>query len=430
MKKKVLNKPQLKTINLTFLNDLILGLQDTKFISNQNDHNNDNKNSLENKKFINRINNIFLSKSNCPKFNYHPLINYSIGKYGDYTLYFNTIFVEISYYKRGKLERIEKTFFHPNSRSFAVNFQKLTFIFYIYYNKVKIYLNFKDYLIIYGISDLKKIRKNCIDLNSKIEQFSDYEYSDYFKLNPFNNSKDKLLGFSCKKNEDIIEVKYGYKPIYLDGFYECQNQICLPFKEKNDIILQKNSLILFEIINDSSVEQMKKVIMEKIKILHILEISKNNIYYFGILSKKNVESNNNQKETLNNIIKDKNFKVYIFECDNYFLGQKISELNEINDNHYIKTKLEKRKQTFDYNNKTINFEDKKINIFEQSFSTSQIVCDSNLSFNTTPTQLQNQINKFQKKEEKKINLNKTLERQNYYFSLFDDDFLYYQMIIQ
>jgi hypothetical protein len=70
-----------------------------------------------------------------------PLINYSIGKYRD-SLYFNSLFVEIYYYKKGKLERIEKTFFHP-----SVNFQKLNFILNIYYNKVKIYLNLKDYLI-------------------------------------------------------------------------------------------------------------------------------------------------------------------------------------------------------------------------------------------------------------------------------------------
>lgn len=75
-----------------------------------------------------------------------PLINHSIGKYRD-SLYFNSIFVEISYYKKGKLERIEKTFFHPNSQLFAVNFQKLIFIFNIYYNKAKIYLNLKNYLI-------------------------------------------------------------------------------------------------------------------------------------------------------------------------------------------------------------------------------------------------------------------------------------------
>ena len=156
VKKIILKNPKLNLINN--LNDM---LQETKFIITKNDNN--NHNTKENKTIINKINNIFISKSNCSKFNYHPLINYSIDNSEDYTCYFNLIFVEILHYKKNKIKEIERTFFHPNSQSFAVNFQNLTFIFYMYYNKVKIYLNFKEYLIIFASSDLNKIRENFID---------------------------------------------------------------------------------------------------------------------------------------------------------------------------------------------------------------------------------------------------------------------------
>ena len=39
------------------------------------------------------------------------------------------------------------------------------------------------------------------------------------------------------------------------------------------------------------------------------------------------------------------------------------------------------------------------------------------------------MNKIQKNEEKKILPKKDLQRQLSYYSIFDDDFLYYQMII-
>ena len=143
--KVYLNSSKIKSVN-----ELSDRLKNTKIIYNNFD-NIENKNSPKLKNLINRINNIFLSKTNCPKFSYHPLINYSIGKYGLYSLYFNAIFTEISYFKNDKLETIEKTFFNPNSQSFAINFQNLTFIFNMFNNKIKIFSNLKDYYITFGI---------------------------------------------------------------------------------------------------------------------------------------------------------------------------------------------------------------------------------------------------------------------------------------
>ena len=87
MRKANVRKLILKNSKLNLINNLIVMLQETKFIIYQNENN--KINSKENKKLINKINNIFISKSNCSKFNYHPLINYSIDNYEDYTLFFN-----------------------------------------------------------------------------------------------------------------------------------------------------------------------------------------------------------------------------------------------------------------------------------------------------------------------------------------------------
>ena len=113
VKKIILKNPKLNLINN--LNDM---LQETKFIITKNDNN--NHNTKENKTIINKINNIFISKSNCSKFNYHPLINYSIDNYEDYTLFFNPIFVELSYYKNDKLLiKFNFGFFNINFLTFA-----------------------------------------------------------------------------------------------------------------------------------------------------------------------------------------------------------------------------------------------------------------------------------------------------------------------
>jgi hypothetical protein len=423
MRKSNVRKLIIKNPKLNLINNLNAMLQDTKFIINQNENN--NHNSKENKKLVNEINNIFISKSNCSKFNFHPLINYSIDNTEDYSLYFNSIFVEISHYKKDKIIKIERTFFHPNAQSFAVNFQNLTFVFYMYYNKVKIYLNLKEYLIIFASSDLKKIRENFIDLDSKKNNNQDNSINS-LKINPFDNLKEKILCFSCIKNEEIIEVKFGYYPIYLDGFYEINLPISLPFYNNKEILLEKNSLILFEINNNCSVEGMKKIINDKIQIFKILEISAKTIYYFGIIiERENINENINKNLTY---YQNKNFKIYILEINNDFLGQKIPEITETKNNDYPKrVNSKKRKSTFDIN-QSMNLDSKTNNLLDQSMTNSHIINDSTMSINTTPTQLQKEINKIENNKEKKIS-KKTLQRQISYFSIFDDDYLYYQMTI-
>ena len=423
MRKSNVRKLIIKNPKLNLINNLNAMLQDTKFIINQNENN--NHNSKENKKLVNEINNIFISKSNCSKFNFHPLINYSIDHTEDYSLYFNSFFVEISQYKKDKIIKIERTFFHPNAQSFAVNFQNLTFVFYMYYNKVKIYLNLKEYLIIFASSDLKKIRENFIDLDSKKNNNQDNSINS-LKINPFDNLKEKILCFSCIKNEEIIEVKFGYYPIYLDGFYEINLPISLPFYNNKEILLEKNSLILFEINNNCSVEGMKKIINDKIQIFKILEISAKTIYYFGIIiERENINENINKNLTY---YQNKNFKIYILEINNDFLGQKIPEITETKNNDYPKrVNSKKRKSTFDIN-QSMNLDSKTNNLLDQSMTNSHIINDSTMSINTTPTQLQKEINKIENNKEKKIS-KKTLQRQISYFSIFDDDYLYYQMTI-
>ena len=422
MRKANVRKLILKNSKLNLINNLIVMLQETKFIIYQNENN--KINSKENKKLINKINNIFISKSNCSKFNYHPLINYSIDNYEDYTLFFNPIFVELSYYKNDKLLKIERTFFHPNSQSFAVNFKNLTFVFYIYYNKVKIYLNLKEYLIIFASSDLKKIRENFIDLDSK-NNINDNSISS-LKINPFKDLKEKILCFSCIKKEEIIEVKFGYFPIYLDGFFETKLPISLQFYDNKDIFLEKNRLILFEIKNNCTVEEMRKIIDDKIKIFKILEISANIIYYFGIIiESKNINGNLNKSLIY---YEKQNYKIYIIQINNNFLGQDITEIKQTKNNNYPTTINSKRKKTYDIN-QSMHLDNKTNNLLEQSLTNSHIINDSTISMNTTPSLLQKQMNKIQKNEEKKILPKKDLQRQLSYYSIFDDDFLYYQMII-
>ena len=295
----------------------------------------------------------------------------------------------------------------------------------MYYNKVKIYLNLKEYLIIFASSDLKKIRENFIDLDSKKNNNQDNSINS-LKINPFDNLKEKILCFSCIKNEEIIEVKFGYYPIYLDGFYEINLPISLPFYNNKEILLEKNSLILFEINNNCSVEGMKKIINDKIQIFKILEISAKTIYYFGIIiERENINENINKNLTY---YQNKNFKIYILEINNDFLGQKIPEITETKNNDYPKrVNSKKRKSTFDIN-QSMNLDSKTNNLLDQSMTNSHIINDSTMSINTTPTQLQKEMNKIENNKEKKIS-KKTLQRQISYFSIFDDDYLYYQMTI-
>ena len=67
-----------------------------------------------------------------------------MGHYSEYILYLKTIFVEIKIYKNGILQKFGKTYFNPYLNSFCVNYDNLSFIFYIYYNQVQIFKDFKE----------------------------------------------------------------------------------------------------------------------------------------------------------------------------------------------------------------------------------------------------------------------------------------------
>ena len=172
---------------------------------------------------------------------------------------------------------------------------------------------------------------------------------------------------------------------------------------------------------------MKKIIDDKIQIFKILEISIKTIYYFGIIiERKNINENFNKNLTY---YENKNYKIYILEINNDFLGQEIIEINKIKNDNYPKRINSKREKIYDIN-KSMRLENKNNNLLDQTMSNTHIINDSTNSINTTPTQLQNEMNKIQNNNEKKnILTKKTLQRQLSYFSIFDDDYLYYQMII-
>ena len=152
----ILNKvPQIRNLNNDNLNSLSLNC---KFEENINEEEIE-ENKEENKKIISRIKQIFISKTNSSKFSYHPLISYSIGQYSEYILYLKkTIFVEIKIYKNGILKKLGKTYFNSYLNSFCVNYDNLSFIFYIYYNQVQIFKDFKEKYFIRTIR-IKKIKK-------------------------------------------------------------------------------------------------------------------------------------------------------------------------------------------------------------------------------------------------------------------------------
>ena len=193
-----------KNSNFDVLN---FNLINTKFEETPKTQNLENQD--EHKNLINRIKQIFISKTNCSKFTYHSLISYSIGKYDEYSLYLKTILVELSLFKNEKLEKIEKTYFHPSSTSFSINYQKLAFIFYISYNHVQIVLNCKENFYVYAQPDIKNIRKNCFEINN-------------IEITNSNFSKNKNLLDSYTLNNSSVQTnkKTINNELIKNPFYE------------------------------------------------------------------------------------------------------------------------------------------------------------------------------------------------------------------
>ena len=355
-----------KNSNFDVLN---FNLINTKFEETPKAQNLENQD--EHKNLINRIKQIFISKTNCSKFTYHSLISYSIGKYDEYSLYLKTILVELSLFKNEKLEKIEKTYFHPSSTSFSINYQNLAFIFYISYNHVQIVLNCKENFYVYAQPDIKNIRKHCFEINNIEITNSNFSKNknllDPYTLNnssvqtnkktinneliknPFYEFKDKKIGFSCKIMNKILEIKYGFEKIYLNGYYETKQEIKLPFKDPKVIEIPIDSIIFLEIQINTSIKNIKKEIHKKIHILKILGFNQQDIFYIGVLYNNNNKNNKENKSNNSNYYYDEedeiisyneeNFNVFIYNCDTYFLGQKISLIKRIFPNENIEKKL-------------------------------------------------------------------------------------------
>ena len=414
-------------------NDIKTGLLNTKFEEKLNEPK-EEKNVKEIQKVITRIKNIFVSKTNCSKFNYHPLINYTIGKYGDYSLYLKTIFVEISYYKNNELKKIEKTYFNPNSKTFGVNFQNLTFIFYMNYSNVQIILDFKEYYNISASPDLKKIRKNYIDLsnnknniinNSNLENSikfnSTIDYSLRFNnndglKNSFEETKEKINGFSCINHNNIYEIKYGFNKIGIDGFYEIRDDIKLPYKNPKNIYIPKKSLAFLEIKMNCEIKYIKNEIHRKIQILKLLGLSYDKIFFLGILYNNNKIENEEEEKMY---FEEDNFKIYIFNCKAYFLGQKITLVKRVFSDEITNTPININ-----------NIDQNKNDINERVLSVNKSNT-RNINLGNHKTENLNEVKYNDNKLNNKINnINKPLSglKSLSNFSLFDDDILYSQMI--
>ena len=415
-----------------FNNDIKSALSNTKYeeFEEENENENNEINIKDYQKIITRIKQIFLTKSNCQKFSYHPLINYTIGKYGDYSLYLKIIFVEITHYKNDNFIKKETTFFNPNSNTFGVNYQNLFFIFYMHYNNVQIFYQLKENYNIKCSSDIKNIRKNYIDLSNK-SNFKKYNFEKTFKLNntsnlensvimknneniknPFDDLKEKIIGFSCKKDDNIYEIKYGYNKIIIDGFYEAREEIKLSFKYPKSILIPKNSLIFLEIKINCEIQKIKKEILKKIQILKILGLTLDKVFFLGIIYNNNYKIDNYDDDEV--IFEEDNFKIYIFNCKSYFLGQKINLIQKV-------FKEE--------------FQAPQVNYVSVNTESNNFISVRNVSLDKPNTK--NNLNSIQKNEKtQENNSNQNIENKKprtniksiSNFSLFDDDLLYSQMV--
>ena len=431
----ILNKlPQIRNLNNDNLNSLSINC---KFEENINEEEIE-ENKEENKKIISRIKQIFISKTNSSKFSYHPLISYSVGHYSEYILYLKTIFVEIKIYKNGIFQKIEKTYFNPYSNSFCVNYDNLSFIFYIYYNQVQIFKDFKEKYFIYSQPELKKIRKNCIDLNninlsknqndSFLLNNSILDSGIFFNKesikNPFDVIKEKKLYFSCKYNDKLLEITFGFEKIFLNGFFEAKENIKLSYNDNLNIDIPIESFIFLEIQINSNIKQIKKDIHKKIQILRLLGFLNNNIFFIGVLYntlnnifyKNNKDddidtqnTSNEEKEKMN--YEDNNFKIFIYNCDTYFLGQKISFVRRIfsRDFTHEKDDLLKSKN----NGKRFSVKSNRKTSIDQGFRSSLFSIQKNEQIDETNKIIQElkEIKKIKEEENKQIieytNINNT-----------------------
>ena len=454
MKKITLNRkinlisPNKNTPIKIIPNNLTHSIPNTKFQEKIEEEKIEN-NKEEINKIFNRLNNIFISKTNCSKFNYHPIINYSIGKMGEYSLYLKIIFVEISYYKKGKIKKKEITYFNPYSTSFCVNFHNLSFIFYMSNNKVQIFLNLKEYFTITALPDIKNIKRNCIDLNNINNKNNEYSYrlnntfiNDNNTIkNPFENLKDKVIGFSCKNNDDFYEVKYGFNKVDLDGFYEARNDIKLSFNYPKFIFIKKGSYIFLEIKINCDVDYIKEEILKKIQILKLLGLTNDNIFYLGIIHNSKIIDNNinntinennndNEKEKDNENeeihFMDNNFSVYIFNCDSYFLGQKINLIHRISSQEFDNSKNEILNNT-QLNNKITNIRNLSLDKVNTRNMVLKIQNSENLCEVQKYTGKKNLKQTFEIKKRNVQTIQKLPSVSISNFSLFDDDMLYSQM---
>ena len=428
----------------------------------------------EHKTLISRIKDIFISKTDCSQFSYHPSISYSVGKLGEYILYLKTIFVEITTFDKVNVIKNEKTYFNPFSNSFSVNYQDFTFIFYIYYNQVQIFSNFKEKYYIYAQPDLKKIRKNCIELN-KYNLFANKSPNDSYIFNssildnnfksfntdaiknPFNELREKKIGFSCKISDKLLEIKYGFDKIYLNGFFETKNDIKLSFSNPQEIHIPIDSYIFLEIEINSNIKNIKNEIHKKIQILRLLGFSEtNNSYFIGVLYNTNYDNifkKNKEDELFSQIISNEedekmyyeefNFKIYIYNCDSYFLGHKISLVRRYFSKDFLNQKYDLLK-TGDNNKKNFIKSERHVSV-EKEKRTSLFSFKKNEQFKETHEIIKElkEVNKKRKEEEKKIkimeeeNSKKNIDNTNNKFSilksisnnfsLFDDDMLFSQM---
>ena len=210
--------------------------------------------------------------------------------------------------------------------------------------------------ILFAQSELKKLRKKCIEINninlsknqndSFLLNNSIFDSSIFFNKesikNPFDVIKEKKLYFSCKYKDKLLEITFGFEKIFLNGFFEAKENIKLSYNDNLNIDIPIESFIFLEIQINSNIKQIKKDIHKKIQILRLLGFLNNNIFFIGVLYntlnnifyKNNKDddidtqnTSNEEKEKMN--YEDNNFKIFIYNCDTYFLGQKISFVRRI-----------------------------------------------------------------------------------------------------
>ncbi len=150
--------------------------------------------------------------------------------------------------------------------------------------------------------------------------------------------------------------------------------------------------------------------------------------------------NNNQDYKINNFnlenekmyYKDDNFYIYIYNCDKYFLGQKISLIRRIFSDEFTNEKKEILKEE---NNNKINKIERNVSLDKQNLRNTIFQIKRNENINKMNKIIQEANKKLNEEEEikKTENINNMplslLKSLSNNFSLFEDDILYYQMNI-